>query len=70
MHLELCIAKPTGELDTTAQPYPIVTIRADKGDERRFVIYGENGPVSIPIGEIEAAIAMSKEEVHSEAYYD
>ncbi len=69
MHLELCIAKSNGELNTSARPYPLVTIRADKGDQRKFVIYAENGAISVPLIEIENAIKVAQEEVHSEEYY-
>lgn len=51
-------------------PYPIVTIRADQGDVKKFVIYSEVGPISVPLAEIERAIERAKVEVHSEEYYD
>jgi hypothetical protein len=70
MHLELCIANSEGKLDTNSKPYPIVTIRADEGDQRKFVIYSSDGPISIPLSEIKKAISVAEEEVHSEEFYD
>lgn len=69
MHLELCMGDSEGKL-VKGEPYPIVTIRADKGDLSKFVIYSEIGPISIPLAEIERAIELAKVEVHSEEYYD
>ena len=41
MQIELCIGVPDGKLASNEGPYPIATIRADKGDKRRFVFYTE-----------------------------
>ena len=70
MHLEICIRDSADELATNEWPYPIATIRADKGDNRRFVFFTESGPISVPLEEIEKVIMIAKEEVHSEDYYD
>lgn len=70
MHLELCIAKADGRLDEAAQPHPLATIRADSGDERKFEFYTNQGTVSVPLEQIEKAIEMAKQVVHSEDYYD
>ena len=70
MHIELCIGVPDGKFAKLDKPYPIATIRADKGDERRFVFYTEDGPISVPLVEIERALMIAREEVHSEEFYD
>ena len=69
MHLEICKADDAGKL-LHGDPYPIITIRADEGDDIKFVVYSDAGTVSIPLGEVERAITRAKEEVHSEEFYD
>ena len=68
MHHALCKADNDGRLSEATQP--IVTIRADVGDHLEFVIYADTGVIGVPLSEIERAIALAKQEVHSEDFYD
>ena len=70
MHLELCIADANGKCEETSDSFPIATIRADKGDQRKCVFYSDHGPVSVPLCELADAIRVAEQEVHSEEYYD
>jgi len=70
MHLEICQADVAGKKATDAALEPLITIRADEGDDLKFVIYTDfAGAISIPLSEIERAIAIAKQEVHSEDFY-
>lgn len=69
MHLELCQADDLGNI-VEEESDPIITIRADSGDDLKFVVYSDSGIVSIPLSEIERAIKVAKEEVHSEDFYN
>ena len=69
MHLEIYKADPSGK-SASGEPYPIVTIRADASDDLQLGILLDGDTVSIPLSEIERALAVAKEKVHSEEFYD
>ena len=69
LHLELCRADQNGNLDE-GPPYPLATIRADKGDQRTFEFISGKTLISLPLSELERVIDIAKQEVHSEDYYD
>ncbi len=68
MHLEVLPANDDGSPIHSAPE--LITIRADKGDARKFVVYSYSGEmISIPLSEIERAITLAKQNVHSEDFY-
>jgi len=68
MHLEVLPANDDGS--PRHGDSELITIRADQGDARKFVVYSYSGEmVSIPLSEVERIIACAKEEVHSKDFY-
>jgi hypothetical protein len=67
--LEICAADENGVLIKDAS-YPLATILADDQEVRWFEFCTANGPVRLPLAEIERAIEVAKSDVHGEAWYD
>ncbi|MEO0600536.1 MAG: hypothetical protein AAF211_03815 [Myxococcota bacterium] len=69
MNLELCMADEQGRRVADG-PYPLLTFRAETEGMLSVVFEFPDGPVELPLSELERAIAAAKEDVHSESFYD
>ena len=69
MNLELC-AEADNPRFSDGSLNPVMWFRSDQEGELKFVASTKHGPVSIPLKDLENAIAVAKKEVHSESYYD
>jgi hypothetical protein len=69
LQIEILAGGPDGEF-VPSRPEALARIVADDNDVRWFEFFTPEGPVRIPLSEIERAIQAGVSEVHSEAWYD
>jgi hypothetical protein len=69
MTLEICPGNEDGSrIDGSA--FPLATILADDEQRLWMEIYTGDGPVRVPVSEIERALERAKLEVRPEVWYD
>ena len=69
LQLEILAGALNGEF-MPARPEAVARILADDNEVRWFEFFTPDGPVRIPLSEIERAIQASTSDVHGEAWYD
>ena len=68
MHLEICVGDHPGR-PAGLGPDPLAWFRASEEGLIRFEFLAPEGVISLPLAELERAIASAKVEVHSEGHY-
>lgn len=69
MQLEILAGDPDGAF-LPDHPEALARIVADDDEIRWFEFFTPEGRIRLPLSEIERAIAISKPDVHGEAWYD
>ena len=67
--MEILAGGPDGEF-LANRPEAVARILADDNEVRWFEFFTPEGPVRVPLSEIERAISAGKPDVHGEAWYD
>jgi len=67
--MEILAGGPNGEF-IPSRPEAVARILADDNEVSWFEFFTPEGPVRLPLYEIEQAIAAGKLDVHGEAWYD
>jgi len=69
LQMEILAGGPNGEF-IPSRPEAVARIIADDNELHWFEFFTPEGPVRIPLSEIERAIEAGKPDVHGEAWYD